>query len=98
VSYFRSVARLRRARTAVDALWPAVQARPEPGVRGRVRSREAAAMVAAARWMHTASLARVETRGMHVLAEHPEPDPGQRHRLVLAGVDRIALRTEEVPA
>jgi succinate dehydrogenase/fumarate reductase flavoprotein subunit len=98
VSYFRSVARLRRARAAVDALWPAVLARPEPGVRGRVRSREAAAMVAAARWMHVASLARAETRGMHVLAEHPEPDPRQRHRLVLAGVDRIALRTEEVPA
>jgi succinate dehydrogenase/fumarate reductase flavoprotein subunit len=98
VSYFRSVTRLRRALTNTEALWPAVQGRPEPGVRGRVRAREAAAMVATARWMHIASLARTETRGMHSLAEHPDPDPTQRHRLVLAGVDRITLRTEEVPA
>jgi succinate dehydrogenase/fumarate reductase flavoprotein subunit len=98
VSYFRSVTRLRRALANTEALWPAVQGRPEPGVRGRVRAREAAAMVATARWMHIASLARTETRGMHSLAEHPDPDPTQRHRLVLAGVDRITLRTEEVPA
>ncbi|RLK22549.1 succinate dehydrogenase/fumarate reductase flavoprotein subunit [Micromonospora sp. M71_S20] len=98
VSYFRTVARLRRALAGTDALWPAVSGRPEPGVRGRVRSREAAAMVATARWMHVAALARTETRGMHVLAEHPAPDPRQRHRLVLAGLDRVTVRTEEVPA
>ncbi|WP_328852941.1 FAD-binding protein [Micromonospora globbae] len=98
VSHFRSVTRLRRALAAVDDLWPAVLQRPAPGVRGRVRSRETAAMVATARWMHTASLARTETRGMHRLAEHPAPDPAQRHRLVLTGLDRVSVRTEEVPA
>ncbi|MFB9237975.1 FAD-dependent oxidoreductase [Plantactinospora siamensis] len=59
--------------TGIDALW----------------SRQAAAMVAHARWMYTAALARPETRGMHKRLDHPEPDPESRHRLVVGGLDEL---------
>jgi hypothetical protein len=48
--------------------------------------------------MHTASLSRLETRGLHSLAEYPESDPAQRHRLTVSGIDDITVRTDPVPA
>jgi len=97
ISYFRSEPVLRKALSQVDSLWPAVHGTPGRGIRERVRAREAAAMVATARWMHTASLTRRESRGMHILAEYPHQDPAQAHRLVLSGLDHITIRPEPVP-
>jgi succinate dehydrogenase/fumarate reductase flavoprotein subunit len=98
VSYFRSVPVFQAALARLGELWPAALGTPETGVRGRVRSREAAALTAVARWMHTASLSRLETRGLHSLAEYPESDPAQRHRLTVSGIDDITVRTDPVPA
>jgi succinate dehydrogenase/fumarate reductase flavoprotein subunit len=55
----------------------------------RLASRQAAAMLAHARWMYTAALARPETRGMHKRLDHPELDPGRRHRLMVGGLDKL---------
>jgi succinate dehydrogenase/fumarate reductase flavoprotein subunit len=102
ISYFRSVPVLRDSLGRLESLWHAVQGGraqgdPEPTPRERLRAREAAAMVTVARWMHTAALARTESRGMHQLAEHPDTDPGQCHRLTIEGLDNVTVTPTAVP-
>ena len=60
--------------------------------RDAVRARQAAAMVAHARWMYTAAPARTEARGMHTRADFPRQDPGQHHRLLTGGLDEPWVR------
>lgn len=99
INYFRSEAGLRQALGTVDALWPEAGGLPDTRTpQAALRAREAAAMVAASRWIFNAALGRKETRASHTLAEYPELDPAQRHRLTVSGLDSIALRTEPVPA
>jgi succinate dehydrogenase/fumarate reductase flavoprotein subunit len=56
---------------------------------GRLAARQAAAMLAHARWMYAAALARSESRGMHRRLDRPGADPAQRHRLTVGGLDRL---------
>lgn len=97
INYFRSVPILEASLARVNALWPAVNGSPGDTLQEAVRAREAAAMVATARWMYTAALTRRESRGMHSLKEYPNQDPAQRHRLTISGVDHIDIRPERVP-
>jgi len=97
INYFRSVPILEASLARVNTLWPAVNGVPGSTLQDAVRAREAAAMVATARWIHTASLTRRETRGMHSLKEFPNQDPAQLHRLTISGVDHIDVRPEQVP-
>jgi succinate dehydrogenase/fumarate reductase flavoprotein subunit len=60
------------------------------------RAREAAAMVAHARWMYHAALQRTETRGMHKRIDYPTTDPAQHHRLLTGGLDELWTRPEAV--
>ncbi len=55
------------------------------------RGREAAAMIATARWIATAALARRETRGVHRRTDFPALDAARPARLELSGLNRIAL-------
>lgn len=96
INYFRSEPVIQQSLARLHALWPLMRGRAPEGLQGRVRAREAAAMVAAARWIYTSSLARKETRGMHTLAEYPELDPSQTYRLIVSGLDHIRVRTEAV--
>jgi succinate dehydrogenase/fumarate reductase flavoprotein subunit len=59
-----------------------------------VRTRQAAAMTAHARWMYHTALARTETRGMAKRLDYPELDAAQQHRLTTGGLDRIWVRPE----
>ncbi|WP_436499980.1 FAD-binding protein [Actinokineospora sp. HUAS TT18] len=59
-----------------------------------VRARQAAAMVAHARWMYTSALARTETRGMAKRLDFPEVDPAQHHRITSGGLDQVWARPE----
>jgi succinate dehydrogenase/fumarate reductase flavoprotein subunit len=61
-----------------------------------VPTRQAAAMVAHARWVYTSALARTESRGMHKREDHPAADPAQWHRLVVGGLDEVRVRTDQV--
>lgn len=97
INFYRSEGGVAAALRRLDALRDALRGRLPGTVQGRVRAREAAGMLAAARWMYTAALARKETRGLAALAEYPALDPSQTHRLVLSGVDEIAVGTERVP-
>jgi succinate dehydrogenase/fumarate reductase flavoprotein subunit len=57
------------------------------GARELVWHRETAAMAASARWAYLSASARTESRAMHVRDDFPETDPGQRHRILVRGVD-----------
>jgi succinate dehydrogenase/fumarate reductase flavoprotein subunit len=83
----------------LDGLWNDVQrARPEQLARSVIRGREAAAMLATARWMYETARHRQETRGMHKHQDFPTLDPSQQRRLVTSGLDNISVRPEQVHA
>jgi succinate dehydrogenase/fumarate reductase flavoprotein subunit len=79
----------------LSSLWSEVQARPEQLARSVIRGREAAAMLATARWMYTTARYRQETRGMHKHQDFPALDPAQQRRLVTSGLDTIQVRPEQ---
>jgi succinate dehydrogenase/fumarate reductase flavoprotein subunit len=79
----------------LNGLWQELQAgSAEDDVRSIIRGREAAAMVATARWMYASALERQESRGMHKHLDFPELDPGQQRRLVCGGLDQVWVRPE----
>ncbi|WP_437993780.1 FAD-binding protein [Sorangium sp. So ce145] len=92
---FRTARGLAASLDRLDGLWREVrQASPGAAVRGAVRARESAAMVATARWMFNAARARTETRGMHKHKDHPGLDPAQQRRLITGGLDHVWVRPE----
>lgn len=95
---FRTESGLLDSLGKLSALWEAVQTTPARTTpRDVVRAREAAAMVAAARWSYFAGLERKETRGMHKRLDHPKLDPAQRHYLAVGGLDQLWTRPVPVP-
>ena len=64
-----------------------------PGT-AQLRAREAASAAAHARWCYTAALARVESRGMHRRLDATGLDPAFGHRLLVSGLDEIAVRPD----
>ncbi|MBP2000288.1 succinate dehydrogenase/fumarate reductase flavoprotein subunit [Paenibacillus shirakamiensis] len=97
INYFRSISVLSSALERLHALVPYLKATPPSTVQGKVQTREAAAMLMVGRWMYTAALARKESRGLQQLADYPEMDPYQTHRLLVSGIEKINIRTESVP-
>lgn len=94
---FRSGQGLAASLEVLTGLWREVQASPAvKDKRDIQRSREAAALVASARWAYTSGLARNETRGMHRRADHPALDPQQRQYLRTGGLERIWVRRDPV--
>lgn len=68
----------------------------ETGGRDRLRRREAAAMLATARWCQGSALARTESRGLHRRSDYPERSAGPAARLVTGGLDQLWIRPEPV--
>ncbi|MCW3060573.1 MAG: dependent oxidoreductase [Capsulimonas sp.] len=91
---FRTGPKLAGSLDRLHALWPQALAQQPSSLRELVRAREAAAMVAHARWMYASALERTESRGMHVRLDYPHLDPGQQHRLISSGLDHIWVRPE----
>src|SRR5690349_1296457 len=79
-NYLRHADRLRPALAELDDLWTRLRAGAAADPAGTPRLRQAAAMVAHARWMYTSALARTESRGMARRQEFPDLDPAQRRR------------------
>jgi aspartate oxidase len=96
--YDRNLFRTERGLTdslgRLDGLWQEAQARPAQFARSVLRGREAAAMVATARFMYRTAQHRQETRGMHKHQDFPSLDPAQQRRLVTRGLDEIHVRPE----
>ena len=91
-NYFRTADRLETALTVLDDHWAQAR-RAAPASRSDApRAREAASMLATARWMYRSALARTETRGMHRRLDYTEADPTQRHAFASGGLDEVWVR------
>jgi len=89
LNYFREAGRLDGALKRLDMLWRDASEADAAAQADALRTREAAAMLATARWMYRSALARTETRGMHRRDDHPQLDPRQRHYITTGGLDDV---------
>lgn len=96
-NYHRTGARLEDSLGRLDGHWHALQATVADTAADKLRLREAAAMVATARWMYRSALARPESRGMHKRTDHGALDPGQRHATLSGGLDTVWTRAHRSP-
>jgi succinate dehydrogenase/fumarate reductase flavoprotein subunit len=91
---FRSDTRLAESSSILDGLWQELDGHAPGGVNGVIRAREAAAMVATARWMYATARKRTETRGMHRHEDHVSLDPAQQRCLWTGGLDAVWVRPQ----
>lgn len=96
-NYFRTGAVLNESLERLDGLWRRLRASDAAAPEQLVRAREAAAMVATARWMYASGRARHETRGMHKREDFPALDGDQRHYLASGGLDEVWVTPHAAP-
>lgn len=89
---WRSAAKLEAAQERLDDLWRDMADHGHAGGLGRVALREQAAMLASARWVGAAALARDESRGLHMREDRPLVDPAQARRLLTGGLEQVWTR------
>ncbi|NEQ24272.1 MAG: pyridine nucleotide-disulfide oxidoreductase, partial [Microcoleus sp. SIO2G3] len=94
-NYFRSETGLTESLQRLNHLWQEIRTTQADG-NNILRVREAAAMVATARWMYNSALERKETRGMHKHTDYPQQDVNQQHYLISGGLDRVWVKTAPV--
>ncbi|QLY32821.1 FAD-binding protein [Nocardia huaxiensis] len=97
-SYWRSDGSLRDSIAELDGMWPGVEFDLGGAGADRLHARQAAALLAVARWSKYSALARTETRGMHRRTDHPGAGTNWRVRLLAGGLDRVWVRSEQVAA
>jgi succinate dehydrogenase/fumarate reductase flavoprotein subunit len=93
-NYFRTEKGLSQSLNRLHSLWQEIRDSQVAGDRQIVKAREAAAMVATARWMYSSALERQETRGMHRHLDYPELDANQQHYLISGGLDRVWVKPQ----
>ena len=91
-NYFRTARGLEEALSALDHRWRKARQAAPASLEDIVKTREAIAMLATARWMYRSALARTETRGMHRRMDYESTDPRQRHSLATGGLDEVWVR------
>jgi succinate dehydrogenase/fumarate reductase flavoprotein subunit len=97
-NYFRTEQKLTRSLSLLDGLWQTV--RGGLGAEGPdvVRTREAAAITATARWSFTAALHRRESRGMHARMDFARMHPDYARRQIVGGLDHVRSSFETIAA
>jgi succinate dehydrogenase/fumarate reductase flavoprotein subunit len=85
---------LEASQHALDEIWAELVAHRQAQGLDQVGAREAAAIVATARWCNLAALTRHESRGMHLRADAPRPLPELASRLLTGGTDALWTRFE----
>jgi len=95
---FRSGEKLRRSRENLDEVWREIRQHAGGDAQNLLVSREAAALVASARWSLTAALARDESRGMHQREDRPDMKSSLARRIVIGGLDTIRTDASQADA
>ncbi|WP_395311642.1 FAD-binding protein [Mycobacterium sp. AMU20-3851] len=96
-SHLKSHARLTESAGALEKLWEDISFGLAPlPARDAYKARQAVALVAAARWITAASLARTETRGLHRREDLPDVDHRLSHRLLVGGLDEVWTTSDPV--
>ena len=95
---FRRASALAESAERLDDVWADLTAHARGQGRGAVRTREAAALVAAGRWSKAAALARRESRGMHRREDAPSLDPRFASRQRAGGLERVWIALEPTSA
>ncbi|ARV62666.1 pyridine nucleotide-disulfide oxidoreductase [Nostocales cyanobacterium HT-58-2] len=93
-NYFRSEQGLTESLHKLNDLWKEVRTSLAVDDNNIVQAREAAAMVATARWMYSSALERRETRGMHRHLDYPQQDAEQQHYLISGGLDKVWVQAQ----
>jgi succinate dehydrogenase/fumarate reductase flavoprotein subunit len=89
-SHLKSLERLTESADALERLWRDIAGGLAPvPARESYKARQAVAMVAAARWITAASLARAESRGLHHREDLPEIDHRFNRRLLVGGLGTV---------
>ncbi|MEW9698784.1 FAD-dependent oxidoreductase [Paenibacillus sp. SI8] len=86
-NWFRTGDGLEKSLDRLNHLWHELKQGVQASDGNVVRVREAAAMLATARWMYTSGLERKETRGMHRREDFPGVDPSQHYRILSGGLE-----------
>lgn len=93
-NYFRTEQGLTESLSRLNHLWQELRSSQVTSDKELIRAREAAAMVATARWMYSSAIERKETRGMHRHLDYPEQDANQQHHLISGGLDRVWVKSQ----
>jgi succinate dehydrogenase/fumarate reductase flavoprotein subunit len=93
-NYFRTEQGLSESLGKLNHLWQELRSSQVKSDKELIRAREAAAMVATARWMYSSAIERKETRGMHRHLDYPELDTNQQHHLISGGLDQVWVKSQ----
>jgi succinate dehydrogenase/fumarate reductase flavoprotein subunit len=97
-NYFRTEEKLTRSLGLLDGMWAEIRSGMTGQGNALVRNREAAAIVASARWSFIAARQRRESRGMHARIDHPTLDPRFERRQLVGGLDQAWSSFAKDPA
>ncbi|MDB9487976.1 FAD-binding protein [Dolichospermum circinale CS-537/01] len=95
-NYFRNEQTLTESLQRLHSLWDEIRNSQSADNSNILRTREAAGMVATARWMYSSALERKETRGMHKHLDYPEQDTNQQHHLISGGLDQVWVKVAPI--
>ncbi|WP_245676322.1 FAD-dependent oxidoreductase [Nocardia niwae] len=93
-SYWRSAGSLRDSIGELDGMWPGAEFDLGGSGAELLRARQAAALLAVARWTKYSALLRAESRGMHRRTDHPGASDTWRVRLTTGGVRSVWVRPD----
>lgn len=93
-NYFRSELGLKHSLDRLDRLWRKVEDADKASALHVAQSRQAAAMVATARWMYRSAIERDESRGMARRLDRPQQDAGPRYYVRSGGLSDVWTRRD----
>ncbi|WP_437626045.1 FAD-dependent oxidoreductase [Sorangium sp. So ce1151] len=94
---FRRGDQLEASVERLEGAWRDASAHLRAAGVAQVRAREAAALLATARFCYRSALARAESRGLHQRTDLPDTDPEQAHCLTTGGLSSIWVAPRRLP-